>query len=112
MALGWMTAAIGFLGCSYAGSHSYLAWLIVVAVGCGTGNACFWSFVQTLAGPKAVGRWCGLKNGFSNLAGVICPALTGFTVDWTGHFHVAILIAAGICLLGAMVWVLRLENFQ
>ena len=105
MALGWMTAAIGFLGCSYAGSHSYLAWLIVVAIGCGTGNACFWSFVQTLAGPKAVGRWCGLKNGFSNLAGVICPALTGFTVDWTGHFHVAILIAAGICLLGAMVWV-------
>jgi MFS family permease len=105
MALGWTTAAIGFLGCSYAGPHSYLAWLIVVAVGCGTGNACFWSFVQTLAGPKAVGRWCGLKNGFSNLAGVICPALTGFIVDWTGHFHIAILITAGICLLGAMVWV-------
>jgi ACS family D-galactonate transporter-like MFS transporter len=27
MALGWTTAAVGFLGCSSAGEHSYLAWL-------------------------------------------------------------------------------------
>jgi MFS family permease len=112
MALGWMTAAIGFLCCSYATSHSYWAWLIVVAVGCGTGNACFWSFAQTLAGPTAVGRWCSLKNGFSNFAGIICPALTGLTVDWTGHFHVAIAVTAVVCVFGAMVWVFVLGELK
>jgi cyanate permease len=104
MALGWTTAAIGFLGCSSAGPHSYLAWIMVAGVGLGTGNSGLWAFTQTLAGPHAVGRWVALQNGFGNLAGVIGPALTGFTVDWTGHFQLAIVITAGFCLLGVTVW--------
>jgi ACS family glucarate transporter-like MFS transporter len=105
MALGWATAAIGFLGCASAGPHSYLAWLMVAAVGSGIGNSGLWAFSQTLAGPRVAGRWCGLQNGLGNLAGVIGPALTGFTVDWTGHFRVAIVITAGVCVAGALVWV-------
>jgi MFS transporter, ACS family, D-galactonate transporter len=105
MAVGSIIAAAGFLGCAWAGPHSYMAWLVVTGVGSGIGNSGLWAFAQTLAGPQAVGRWGGLKNGFANLAGVICPALTGFTVDWTGHFHVAIGITAGVCLLGAMIWI-------
>jgi len=105
MAVGWTTAAIGFVGCGWAGPHSYLVWLMIVGVGCGIGNSGLWAFSQTLAGPRVVGRWCGLQNGFGNLAGVIGPALTGFTVDWTGHFQVALGITAGICVLGVFVWV-------
>ncbi len=112
MGLGWTTAAVGLLGCSSAGPHSYLAWLMVAGVGLGTGNASIWAFTQTLAGPRAVGRWAGLQNGFGNLAGVIGPALTGFTVDWTGHFQVAIEITAGVCLIGALVWLLLLGEFK
>jgi MFS transporter, ACS family, D-galactonate transporter len=112
MALGWTTAAIGFLGCASAGPHSYLAWLMVAAVGLGTGNANFWTFTQTLAGPRAVGRWAALQNGFGNLAGVIGPALTGFTVDWTGHFQVAIEITAGVCVLGVLVWLFLVGEFR
>jgi MFS transporter, ACS family, D-galactonate transporter len=112
MGLGWTTAAVGFLGCSLAGSHSYFAWLMVAAIGLGTGNSGVWAFTQTLAGPRAVGRWAGLKNGFGNLAGVIGPALTGFTVDWTGHFQVAIGITAAVCLLGALVWLLLVGEFR
>ena len=112
MALGWTTAAIGFLGCSLAGPHSYLAWLMVAAVGLGTGNANFWAFTQTLAGPQAVGRWAGLQNGFGNLAGVIGPALTGFTVDWTGHFQLAIGITAAVCLIGALIWLFLVGEFR
>jgi len=112
MAVGWAIAAVGFLGCSYAVPHSYFPWLMVTGTGVGIGNAGLWAITQTLAGPRAVGRWAGLKNGFSNLAGVICPALTGFTVDWTGHFHVAIGITAGICLLGAMVWVFAIGEIR
>ena len=53
MALGWTTAAIGFLGCASAGPHSYLAWLMVAAVGSGIGNSGLWAFSQTLAGPAS-----------------------------------------------------------
>src|SRR4029077_2764186 len=89
---------IGFLGWSSAGPDSYLTWLIVTGVGCGIGNSGIWAFSQTLAGPHAVGRWTGLQNSFANLAGVVGPALTGFIVDWTGHFQVALVITAGGCL--------------
>src|SRR6266700_6276493 len=71
MGLGWTMAAVGFLGCSSAGPHSYLGWLIVTGVGCGIGNSGIWAFTQTLAGPHAVGRWTGLQNSFANLAGVV-----------------------------------------
>ena len=112
MALGWTMAAIGFLGCSSAGPHSYLAWLIVTGVGCGIGNSGIWAFSQTLAGPQAAGRWVGLQNGFANLAGVIGPALTGFIVDWTGHFRVALVITAGVCLLSGISWVFLVGRLE
>jgi ACS family D-galactonate transporter-like MFS transporter len=112
MALGWITAAIGFLGCASAGPHSYLAWLMVTGVGCGIGNSGIWAFSQTLAGPQAAGRWVSLQNGFANLAGVVGPALTGFIVDWTGHFHAAIMITAGACLLSAVSWVFLVGRFE
>ena len=112
MAFGWTVAAIGFLGWSSAGSHSYLVWLIVTGVGCGIGNSGIWAFSQTLAGPQAVGRWVGLQNGFANLAGVVGPALTGFIVDWTGHFRAALVITAGACLLSGVSWVFLVGRLE
>jgi MFS family permease len=65
-----------------------------------------------LAGPSACGRWVGFQNGFANLAGVIGPALTGYTVDWTGHFQLAIVITAGVCMLGAFTWLKLVGEFR
>src|SRR5262249_9135154 len=96
MALGWTTAAVGFLGCSWAGPNSYLAWLMIIGIGSGMGNSGIWAFSQTLAGPRAAGRWTGLQNGIANFGGVIGPALTGFIVDRTGHFQLAFAITAGV----------------
>ena len=112
MAVGWCIAALGFFGCSHPGSGSYVGWLMMTGIGLGIGNSGLWAFTQTLAGPQAAGRWAGLKNGFSNLAGVICPALTGFTVDWTGHFQLAIAITAAVCLLGAILWVFAIGDLR
>lgn len=112
MALGWTTAAIGFLGCSSAGPQSYLTWLMITGVGCGIGNSGIWAFSQTLAGPQAAGRWVGLQNGFANLAGVVGPALTGFIVDWTGHFQIALAITAGVCLLSGISWVFLVGRLE
>jgi MFS transporter, ACS family, D-galactonate transporter len=105
MALGWTTAAIGLIGLGLAGPNSYLGWLIVAGVGCGIGQSGTFTFPQTLAGPQVAGRWVGLQNGIANLAGIIGPALTGFLVDWTGHFQAALALTAGVSMLAAMSWV-------
>jgi cyanate permease len=68
-------------------------------------SAGVFAFGQTLAGTDGVGRWTGLQNGFANLAGVIGPALTGFLVDRTGNFAVALAIAAVISIAGGCAWV-------
>ena len=112
MAVGWVIAAVGFFACSSAAPNSYFRWLIVTGIGLGVGNSGVWAFTQTLAGPQAAGRWAGLKNGLTNLSGVICPALTGFTVDWTGHFQLSIVITAAICLLAATLWVFAIGEVR
>jgi MFS transporter, ACS family, D-galactonate transporter len=105
MAIGWITAAIGLAVCGLGASSSYSGWLMISAVGNGIGMSGTFAFSQTLAGPQAAGRWVGLQNGVGNLAGVIGPALTGFLVDWTGHFQAAIALTALMSLLSAINYV-------
>src|SRR6185437_3802939 len=112
MAAGFSLAAFGLVACAFAGEHTYLAFLIVCAIGSGTANAGTFAFAQTLAGPKATGRWVGLQNGIANLAGVTGPALSGFLVDWTGHFATAFAVAAVITLGGAFAWCLGVQRLE
>lgn len=62
------------------------------------------SIAQTLAGPNAAGKWMGLQNGFGGLAGVLSPIITGASIDATGDYRVAFLIAAGSSILGMFCW--------
>ncbi len=112
MAAGFSLAAFGLVACAFASEHTYLAFLIVCAIGSGTANAGTFAFAQTLAGPKAAGRWVGLQNGIANLAGVTGPALSGFLVDWTGHFVAAFAVAAAITLCGAFAWCVGVTRLQ
>jgi len=105
MTLGFAIAAIAVLGCVVAGSQSYMPWLIAAGVGCGMTAPGIFTFCQTLAGPCAAGKWYGAQNGFSNSAGVIGPALTGFVVQRTGNFLVPFAITSLFCVLGALAWV-------
>jgi len=63
-----------------------------------------WALTQTLAGPRAAGKWTGLQNAAGNLAGVVSPAVTGWVVGQTGSFIAAFAIAAFFALLGAGVY--------
>jgi MFS family permease len=112
MATGFSLAAVSLLSCAFASERTYLACLIACAIGSGTANAGTFAFAQTLAGPRAAGRWVGLQNGIANLAGVTGPALTGFLVDWTGHFVVAFAVAAVITLGGAFAWCFGVSRLQ
>ncbi len=105
MAIGHGTAAIALAGCAMAGHQTYLAWLLATGVGSGITGSGLYTFSQTLAGPKAAGRWTGFQNGFANFAGIIAPALTGFTVNRTGNFLTALGVTAIVTLAGALAWV-------
>ena len=79
--------------------------LILACLSFGLYTANVFAITQTLAGPRAAGKWTGLQNGFANLAGVAAPWLTGWVVDQTGHFYWAFVVAAGIVLASAGLFV-------
>jgi len=104
-AIGHTTVAVAGLACALAGPHAYFPWLLLAGVGSGAAGCGVFLFAQHIAGPRAVGRWSALQNGFGNFAGLIAPALTGFLVDRTGHFLAAFAVTAMISLAGGAVWI-------
>jgi sugar phosphate permease len=64
-----------------------------------------YAMTQTMAGPRAAGKWTGFQNGFGNLAGVAAPWVTGKVVQETGHFYAAFLVAAMMALSAAALYV-------
>jgi MFS family permease len=89
-----------------------IIWLLAMGVTFGFGTPMLFVIAQTLAGPKAAGKWVGLQNFVGNLAGILGPILTGWLVDWTGNFTSAFIVAAGISLLGAGAFSLVIPRIQ
>jgi MFS family permease len=112
MALGFSIAAVAVLGCAVAGPQAYLPWLMAAGIGCGMTSPGIFTFCQTLAGPHAVGKWYGAQNGFSNLAGVVGPALTGFVVQGTGNFVMPFAITSLLCVVGGLAWVFLVGRIE
>jgi ACS family D-galactonate transporter-like MFS transporter len=80
--------------------------LLLVGASVGSTTASVWPISQTLAGPRASGRWAGLQCAFGNTAGAAASALTGFILDRTGDFFWAFVVAAALCLVGVLSWLL------
>ena len=104
---GWRPGA-----CAIAGPQTYLVCLMTVAVGSGMANAGTFAFAQTLAGPQAAGRWVGLENGMANLSGIVGPAVTGFLIDKTGYFDLALALTATVTLCGGLSWCLGVRRLE
>ena len=104
MAAGHTIAALGLLACAMAGPRTYLIALLFVALGSGMLGSGIFACAQILAGPRTAGRWVGLQNGFANFAGIIGPTLTGYVVQWTGRYTIALVITACVSIVGAFSW--------
>jgi MFS transporter, ACS family, D-galactonate transporter len=111
-AVGFSLAALSVGACALSTDRTYLWCLIGLAIGCGIANAGNFAFAQTLAGPRATGRWAGLQNGIANIAGIIGPAFTGYVVDRTGHFGLAFGIAALVMIGGGLAWVFGVKKLE
>jgi ACS family hexuronate transporter-like MFS transporter len=104
MAAGHTIAALGLLACAMAGPRTYLIALLFVALGSGMLGSGIFACAQILAGPRTAGRWVGLQNGFANFSGIIGPTLTGYVVQWTGRYTIALVITACVSIVGAFSW--------
>ncbi len=95
-----------FVGLSVVNGPLYcIAALMLGVISFGVWTSNVWAITQTLAGPRAAGRWTGFQNFFGSLAGIVAPALTGFVLDRTGHFYWAFAILTAVALAGMMSWI-------
>jgi len=78
--------------------------LFIAGVGSGLNTAGIYAIAQTLAGPRASGKWVSFQNAAGNVAGMIGPVITGMVVDATGQFFWAFAITAAVGLTGAIGW--------
>jgi cyanate permease len=82
-----------------------MAILMICCLFYGMFSSNIYAITQTMAGPRAAGKWTGVQNGFGNLAGVAAPWFTGWVVQETGQFYLAFAATALIVLGGAALFV-------
>jgi MFS transporter, ACS family, D-galactonate transporter len=79
--------------------------LMLAGVFFGFGSSNLWAIAQRMAGPQAIGRWCGLQLFVGNLSGVVAPAVAGFLLDRTGRFFWPFMIVSLVSWMGALSWI-------
>jgi len=98
-------AGLLLLGCALAGPAVAVILLLLAFAAGGMCGSNIWAITQTLAGPRMAGRWTGFQNFLGNLAGFIVPVVTGFVIDYTGHFLAAFVIMAIVGLLASVSYI-------
>lgn len=56
--------------------------------------------------PRHADVLFSMSNCAGTLPGIIGVALTGFLLDWTGSYTPTFLLAAGVNIVGAIVWLI------
>jgi MFS family permease len=105
MVSGAVGCGIFLLACVVASRDWSVVFLMLAGLSFGLSSSNFWVITQRLAGPQAVGRWCGLQLFVGNSSGVVAPAVTGFLLDRTGHFFWPFLIVSLFLWMGALAWI-------
>jgi MFS family permease len=111
-----IVSAIGvgtcLLACTGAGMSVAAGLLLLLGLMDGLNNPTTPAVTQKFAGPYASGRWMGLQNAVANLSGVAAPVVTGYSVQSTGHYTVALVVAGSVAFLGAITWLLIVPPVQ
>ena len=101
---GNVLTALAMLGCMIGNAPVVIASLFAAGVSFGFGSPNIFAIGQTLAGPRAAGKWVGFQNCVGNFAGIVAPIITGFVVDSTGKFTWAFAVAGLVSLTGVVGW--------
>jgi MFS family permease len=105
-ALALSAAGVGacLFGASAAGATTGAVLLVVMGLADGLNNPSVCALTQRFAGPFATGRWMGVQNATSNTAGIFAPIVTGYLVQATGHYTLALCVTGAVALLGLLAW--------
>ena len=103
-----------------AAAFAQETWLAVVLLTLGMGSlrlttASCNSIPIDLAPPQATASLASIQSLGGNTGGLIAPILTGYIVDVTGSFQVALIVAGGMALMSACSYVFlvgRIEPWQ
>jgi MFS family permease len=98
--------------CTVVGPMGAIVALLATGVLDGLNSPLWGSLAQTFAGPQASGRWMGMQNSVANGAGMVAPVVTGYLVQHTGHYSLALLVSAFVGLLGLVAWLVVLPPVQ
>src|SRR5215470_456194 len=106
MTVGNLGAGAFLLASVVAPAFWGIVFLLLSGVLFGFSTSNLWVITQRMAGPQAVGRWCGFQLFIGNSSGAIAPTVAGFLLDRTGSFFWPFLIEALVIWLGALTWIL------
>ena len=76
----------------------------------GVASASIWALVTAAAPPDYIASSGSIQNFGGYIGGTCSPIVTGIIVDITGSFVLALLIGAGMAVLGALVYLLVVTN--
>jgi MFS family permease len=108
-----LVIALGtMLACAFGSPQIAVAGLLVYSLANGLGAFSVFSIGQAIAGPRCAGKWIGIQNGTAGLSGVIGPIVTGWSIDHTGTYRTAFLIAAGVIVAGMACWGLLVRRVE
>jgi MFS family permease len=99
-------AGTGLLFAGAALTSGLASTILLIASGftVGISGTMVFTIGQTLAGPRAGGRWMGFQNMCGNFSGIAAPIITGLVVDWSGSFAGAFFVAAALSGVGVLCW--------
>jgi MFS family permease len=100
--------AISLFVCTAVGPVGAVVALLATGVLDGLNSPLWGALAQTFAGPQASGRWMGMQNSVANAAGMVAPVVTGYLVQQTGHYSLALLVSAAVGLIGLVAWLVVL----
>lgn len=114
---GFVIAGMLGTGALFAGAavtSGAVATALLVASGftVGMSGTMVFTIGQTLAGPRAAGRWMGFQNMVGNFSGIAAPIVTGIVVEWSGSYAGAFVVASVVSVVGVLSWLCFVHRIQ
>ncbi|MGH9767443.1 MAG: MFS transporter [Blastocatellia bacterium] len=86
-------------------------WLLTLSLsGLGIASPNTWTLTQAVSSKKIVGTVSGIQNFGGNVGGILAPMVTGFIVQITGSFALALALCGVILVAGALAYWFMVEE--
>lgn len=106
----YLTWVLCMTACGLGTARVAIAGLLISSIAMGLGGSNLYAIAQTLAGPRASGKWVGVQNAIGNLSGIVAPVATGALISWTGRYTAGFLLAGAIGISGAGAWLVLVRR--